>query len=51
MMRKLALLAAVVCLATTPAMAVKLTSATIGIAGVSRISCGVTYRGHRGDGG
>ena len=45
MMRKLALLAAVVCLAATPAMAVSLTSATFGIAGVARISCGVTYRG------
>ena len=45
MMRRLALLAAVVCLAATPAMAVSLTSATFGIAGVARISCGVTYRG------
>ena len=45
MMRRLALLAAVVVLATTPAMAAKLTSATFGIAGVARVSCGVTYRG------
>jgi hypothetical protein len=45
MMRRLALLVVVVCLAATPAMAVTLTSATFGLAGVARISCGVTYRG------
>jgi hypothetical protein len=45
MMRRLAVFAAVVCLATTPAMAAKLTSATTGIAGVARVTCGVTYRG------
>jgi hypothetical protein len=44
-MKRLALVAVVLCLATTPALAVKLTSATFGIAGVARVSCGVTYRG------
>jgi hypothetical protein len=44
MMRSLVVLVSV-CLAATPALAAKLTSAPVGIAGVARITCGVTYLG------
>ena len=45
MVRRLALVAAVVCLAALPASAAKLASAPVGVAGVARITCGVTYLG------
>jgi len=45
MMRRLALLSAAVCLAALPASAAKLASAPVGVAGVARITCGVTYLG------